>query len=114
MVEEVGVTRTSPLSAGVVGKKCATCGGQAEKYSSGILECWSCWNWRKLNGPAATYWIEAVDYLFSHDGGSGPDMIDIEQWEKWGIADEMLFSLYMLKDIRERYQEMKESHVRKS
>lgn len=102
--------REGPIPAGLVGKKCASCGNQANKYSSGILECWECWNWRKLDRAAAKYWVEAVDYVFAHDGGSGPDLIDIEQWEEWGIVDEMIFALWMLKDIRDRYAEALEKH----
>lgn len=49
------------------------CGRPADKTSSGSPECWGCWNWRKLDGPAARHWakvttdflsnVDAYDYL---------------------------------------------------
>ena len=49
---------------------CEVCGksedevGQIDTHS-GVLECWPCWNWRKLNGPASTAWSKLTKEFFS-------------------------------------------------
>jgi hypothetical protein len=53
---------------------------------SGALECWPCWNWRKLDGPAARHWgpifkqfLSNVDY---HDATKFfPDTLGISTEE---------------------------------
>lgn len=94
---------TDPRPPGIQGQTCATCGGPADKISSGRLECWRCWDWRKLDGPAAAYWISAIENLFSNDAGTAPDYHDYETWSKWGVRDEVVFALEMLIDLRGRY-----------
>jgi hypothetical protein len=96
----------SQRPAGVRGKKCTSCGGPADKFSSGELECWACWNWRKIDGPAARYWVKAIDGLFEdpESGSRGPDLIDIAKWTDWGVLDKVGDALVALKDLRTRYQ----------
>ncbi len=54
---------------------CATCGSPADKTSSGLPECWPCWNWRKLDGPAARHWARvATEFL------SNVDMYDVTKF----------------------------------
>lgn len=74
------------------------------RHHSGVRECGDCWNWRKLDGPAARYWTKAIANLFSNDDGAGPDLIDYQQWERWGIRDELVDALNALETIRERYE----------
>ena len=93
---------------------CAYCRKNQGVTHSGVFECSVCWNWRKLNGPAARYWVPAIDRLFfdPETGSSGPDLNDIHQWKAWGILDEMEFAILMLKDVRERYQAEIDAHKR--
>jgi len=88
---------------------CNSCGNPAQKISSGIPECWRCWDYRKLHSPAVRYWTEVIPELFSHDGGSAPDGIDWEMWTKWGMADSMEKALLTLLAVRQAYEEMKEN-----
>lgn len=47
------------------------CGRTAGKITSGRWECGICWNWRKLDGPAARYWqprmAAALENVDMHD-----------------------------------------------
>lgn len=91
------------------GKPCGYCGTwqNEPRVHSGYVECGKCWNWRKLNGPAARYWVAAIDRLFydPETGSSGPDLNDLHHWEKWDLTDEMTYALMLLQDVRDRYQE---------
>lgn len=44
---------------------------QAERYWNGAPVCWPCWNWNKLDRPAAKHWAdtlgEALAKLDMHD-----------------------------------------------
>jgi hypothetical protein len=35
-------------------------------YHSGSKECWPCWNWRKLDGPAASHWAPVFHLFYSN------------------------------------------------
>lgn len=54
---------------------CAYCEKNAEKYSSGIPECWDCWYQRKLNMPAASHWQKATKEFLVN-----VDMYDLTQY----------------------------------
>lgn len=44
------------------------CGDPADKYSSGIPECYNCNRWRKLQRPAALHWEKvAAEFLSNVD-----------------------------------------------
>lgn len=51
---------------------CSRCGNLADKTSSGMSECWPCWNWRKLDLPAAQHWAPAAEVFLSN-----VDMYDV-------------------------------------
>ena len=36
--------------------RCGNCGTLTDGFHSGDYECGPCWDWRKLDGPAASYW----------------------------------------------------------
>jgi len=38
----------------------------AEKHMSGTPICWPCWNWVKLNGPAARHWLRVGGEFLSN------------------------------------------------
>jgi hypothetical protein len=42
------------------------CGKPADKFSSGQRECWGCWNYRKLDGPAARHWAKVAREFLSN------------------------------------------------
>lgn len=86
---------------------CVYCEKNQGVIHSGVFECGVCWDWRKLNGPAARYWVAAIDRLFydPETGSSAPDLIDIEHWDKWGLKDEITYAILLLREMRERYQE---------
>jgi hypothetical protein len=87
--------------------QCGVCGTiytSAVAYHSGVRECGRCWDWRKLYGPASRYWEKAIENLFVNEGGSGPDMIDLELWDKWGIKNEVIEALNTLEALRVRYE----------
>jgi hypothetical protein len=97
------VTDTKEVPAGLVGVNCAYCGEQADKFSSGVPNCWRCWDWNKLNGPAARYWSKRLDIalrllegrdvdpseLQGMNGVGSIDMHDLMSWNKWGIVSEV-------------------------
>jgi hypothetical protein len=49
-------------------RKCAYCGSTDASVAqhSGIDECRKCWNWRKLDGPAAKHWFKASTMCLSN------------------------------------------------
>jgi len=49
--------------------RCSWCGTRPTwKIASGAPECWDCWYWRKLDGPAARYWQRvASEFLCRYD-----------------------------------------------
>jgi ribosomal protein L37AE/L43A len=48
------------------------CGAPTNRCHSGVWECQDCWDWRKLDGPAARYWAERIPQLMEQ----GPDLYD--------------------------------------
>jgi hypothetical protein len=81
--------------------KCSYCGrvfNEPVRVHSGIRECWSCWNWRKMDGPMADYWAKKIDALFEQ----GPDMWDYTTWRRMGIQDEVVQALVVLQVVRDR------------
>jgi hypothetical protein len=71
-------------------RTCAYCGKTGDEsvvgYHSGSYECGSCWNWRKLDGPAARHWFKAAAMF-----ASNVDMHDLATFmpERAGVtADE--------------------------
>jgi hypothetical protein len=48
-------------------QKCAYCNTRDESVAthSGIMECRKCWNYRKLDGPAAAHWAKVTKDFFS-------------------------------------------------
>ena len=82
---------------------CATCGNPAQKVSSGTPECWRCWDYRKLHGPAVDYWTKRIPQLFEY----GPDGIDWELWEAWGMREAMNKALHTLLAVNQAFEEMK-------
>ena len=52
-------------------RKCAYCGATPSdtvdvSTHSGVEECGACWNWRKLDGPAARHWNRVAKELVSN------------------------------------------------
>lgn len=48
--------------------KCSRCGERADRIASGMPECDPCWNWRKLDYPAASHWAKvAAEFLSNVD-----------------------------------------------
>jgi hypothetical protein len=47
---------------------CAYCGARNESVSthSGILECGKCWNYRKMDRPAALHWAKVGEEFLSN------------------------------------------------
>jgi hypothetical protein len=43
-----------------------SCGKPTDKITSGAPECWDCWNWRKMDGPAARHWVVAATIAISN------------------------------------------------
>jgi hypothetical protein len=70
------------------------CGQPAQKISSGTPECWKCWNWRKLDGPAARHWEKVgVEFL------SNIDMYDRTEFcKKAGLSQEEFAQMIQLAD----------------
>ena len=91
--------------------KCATCGNPADKISSGSPECWDCWNWRKLDGPAARYWIDRLQQAENLLFEQGPDMHDVETWGRWGIANEVAQMLHGLGRLRQLYEAQRDAEM---
>jgi hypothetical protein len=87
--------------------KCAYCGEEQEnpRRHSGVIECGSCWNWRKILGPQAKYWMSGIEGLFHNDFGFGPDPNDYMEWNRWGIDKEVENALIVLKKLQKRYEE---------
>ena len=47
--------------------KCAYCGTEGDySYHSGVRECPSCWDYRKLDGPAARHWATMSEGFLSN------------------------------------------------
>lgn len=97
-----------PTGHTCVEHQCASCGtfyAHPVAYHSGTRECGSCWEWRKLEGPAARYWDSAIEHLFVADNGSsGPDLNDYVTWRRMGIRDEVVEALNVLEALRVRYE----------
>lgn len=52
---------------------CGYCGIRPTlKIASGVAECPRCWNWRKLDGPAAYHWLKVSTLFMSN--------IDMYDW----------------------------------
>lgn len=47
-------------------EKCAYCGGDGARTHSGILECGRCWDYRKLDRPAALHWAKVGESFLSN------------------------------------------------
>jgi hypothetical protein len=90
--------------------QCGACGRvypQEVRHHSGVRECGLCWDWRKLGRSAADYWNTVINGLFYHEElGSGPDPIDYQQWDRWGIQAEVIEALNVLEAVRQRYELM--------
>jgi hypothetical protein len=66
----ISVTNEVPATPLV---KCAYCGTEgSHRIHSGVYECQDCWDWRKLNSPAARYW-----YILSRMVSSSVDTYDL-------------------------------------
>lgn len=57
--------------------KCAYCGAEdgSVEYHSGVQECRRCWNYRKLDEPAASHWAKVAKAFLSN-----VDMYDLTQY----------------------------------
>lgn len=86
--------------------KCSYCGTMGASIHNGVGECQSCWNWRKLEGPAARYWTRSIEALFANNYGSGPDFNDWRTWREWGIDEEVKQAILTFDALRVRYVEM--------
>lgn len=72
--------------------KCEYCGKPESEvgevpYHSGSRECWPCWNWRKLDSPAASHWAPIFRSFFSnvdlHDAMTFfPKTLDLDKDER--------------------------------
>lgn len=87
--------------------KCASCQREASKFSSGVPECWVCWEFRKLLGPESKFWIEGIGKLFSNDFGSGPDLNDLSRWKNLGILDEVSEALHVIDKLGDLYEALR-------
>jgi hypothetical protein len=84
------------------------CGAPTNRRHSGVWECQACWDWRKLNGPAARYWVERINSLFEQ----GPDMYDyLHFFPKAGVtADEANQAFEVLFKILDYSKAQVEAH----
>jgi len=73
--------------------KCAYCGKTKAgvRMHSGIMECKDCWNWRKLDGPAAEHWERVAKEFLSNI-----DMYDFDQYltKSCGINPSVLIATF--------------------
>ncbi len=63
------------------------CGFEAEeiRHHSGVPECGVCWDWRKLDGPAASHWAKVTREFLSNI-----DLYDCSKFfDRCGIADKI-------------------------
>jgi len=79
------------------------CGKVAQKFQSGTPTCWKCWHWWKLGYAEAKFWYLGISQLRDNDFGSGPDMNDLMQWDRWEVKDEVLAALETLEKLKARY-----------
>lgn len=91
---------SASIDPAVAERTCGYCGRVYDnpvRYHSGVRECGSCWNWRKLDGPMASYWTEKIDSL-----NENIDLYDIDTWNRMGISDEMTDAIMTLRAFRDR------------
>lgn len=84
---------------------CDRCGLPADKFSSGVPECWPCWNYRKLDRPAAKYWARVTDDILSN-----VDLYDLGTYfAKCGVsqadASTMLETVHKIREHSKRLVE---------
>lgn len=85
---------------------CASCGRifpYPVRYHSGSRECDSCWTWRKLDGPMARYWVDALE-SFAEDAEKplNIDLYDNRTWNRMGIMQEVYEAVMTLQTFRVR------------
>lgn len=85
-----------------------SCGEPAVKFSSGRPECWKCWNWRKLDGPAARHWAEVSTQFLSN-----VDMYDLSNYfGQCGVSlEEAKTMLRAAAKIRDTSKAMLDAHT---
>jgi hypothetical protein len=89
---------------------CEYCGATDGPYRmhSGVYECDSCWNWRKLDSGATRYW-----YIISRVALSSVDTYDLTRYFPttlgWPVADINTF-LRLLKQLQDKTGELAEAH----
>jgi hypothetical protein len=59
-------TTREPRTCGYCGRSELEEGVGEVSYHSGSLECRGCWNWRKLDGPAARHWAPILKSMLSN------------------------------------------------
>lgn len=87
-------------------EKCAYCGGPDARTHSGILECGRCWDYRKLDRPAALHWAKVgAEFL------SNVDMYDVMTYLPACemTQDEMHTMLTMARRVEVRSRYLKEN-----
>jgi hypothetical protein len=88
---------------------CHTCGIRpTSKITSGTPECHQCWDWRKLDGPAANHWAKVAALFMSN-----VDMHDVTTYlpKRCGIdKDELAITFKVADQIATRSREMLVEH----
>lgn len=84
------------------------CGKPADKFSSGVPECWGCWNWRKLDGPAARHWARVSEEFLSN-----VDAYDLTKFLPAALGDERGVDMIIAaRDLRDYCVKQIEEHTR--
>jgi hypothetical protein len=90
-------------------RKCAYCGTEGEhRDHSGVPECQSCWDWRKLNAGATRYW-----YILSLMFSSAVDNYDLSSYfpDSLGFTGPDIAELgRLLKQMQEKTEELAKLH----
>ena len=87
-----------------------SCGQPAQRYWRGSAICWSCWHWNKLGINEAKFWVRGIGMLTENEFGSGPDINDAMQWDRWGVKDEVFAAIETLNSLQDRYIKEAEAH----
>lgn len=91
--------------------RCGYCGRQNEsvRMHSGIYECQLCWDYRKLDRPAALHWAKVT----SRDEGflSNVDMYDfMDYFPKCGLTRDEAETMIVAAQKLERYSRFAREH----
>lgn len=98
----------APVEVPVEDRTCGYCGRvfpSEVRYHSGVRECGSCWNWRKMDGPMCRYWLDTLK-AFAEDIEEplNIDLWDAETVERMGMSAEWAQAIQTLRVYRDRLE----------